>query len=171
LPSSENSLETSPYFLGGYIVYIQNPSNLTEKSCGIYVLLIAEEDSSINIGIKVLNEISKIKLNKPNYGVANSNTSYCYIFDYQNNLQNDTLILLTNLYRITQTQIIIPSNTILMKILVLSWIIHNWCNQLLLMIVIVACCIFASRLTSQHLFPLFPIIKANQTKFNCTIGS
>jgi len=60
LPSSENSLETTPYFLGGYIVHIQNPSNLTEKSCGIYVLLVAEEESSIK--------------------------------------QNDTLILLTNLY-------------------------------------------------------------------------
>jgi len=98
LPSSENSLETTPYFLGGYIVHIQNPSNLTEKSCGIYVLLVAEEESSINLGIKVLNEISKIKLNQPNYGVANANTSYCYQLDYQNNVQNDTLILLTNLY-------------------------------------------------------------------------
>lgn len=98
MPSSENNIPSSPYFLGGYIVYLQNSYPLSEKPCEVYILLVAQEESSISIGIKILNEISRIKLNQPNYGVAGRNTSYCYMLDYQNNMQNDTLILLTNLY-------------------------------------------------------------------------
>ena len=96
-PSSENSIEVNPAFIGGYSAIITNDSNDYCEGCLYYVLIVNEDDKEeVNVGFIVHYSDDVIDINNKNdvYDIVDVGKVHYYVIK-ECNVEDDVVVVVT----------------------------------------------------------------------------